>query len=166
MSDKKIQEYSIGFMFTDDMKQVLLIHKNHGPLSVVGRWNGIGGHIEPDEKPIDCQVREFEEETGVKTHSTDWDLFTKLQGGDFIVHCFWGRSSRAVLHARTTTDEQVEIINTQRTGLQHIHNRPLAPNLVWMIPFLRDETTHNHLCAVLAKYDKDDHLDIYPATTI
>lgn len=176
------QEYSIGFMFTNSMRQVLLILKEHGPSCVVGRWNGIGGHIEPGkihvseqddvfgkpncncgcqeaETPIQCQVREFEEETGVKTDESDWHKFTELQGEDFVVHCFWGRSNYVVLNARTMTDEAVEIVNTNATGTRHIHNTPLAPNLQWMIPFLRDWTTRNHLCVVLATYKKDDNLD-------
>ncbi|KKN53700.1 hypothetical protein LCGC14_0599550 [marine sediment metagenome] len=158
----KKQEYSMGLMFTKEMSQVLLIKKNHGPKSVIGRWNGIGGHLEDGETPQECQVREYEEETGVKTELSDWAQFTKLQGNDFIVHCFWGNKTYAVLHARTTTNEQVEIVNTN----QHIFNIPLAPNLKWFIPFLMDRTTHNHLCIVLAKYLKDDTLDLYPTTTI
>jgi len=160
------QEYSIGFVFNDKMTQVLLIKKEHGPKCVVGRWNGIGGHIEYDETPKECQVREFEEETGVHVPEKEWHQFTKLQGDDFIVHCFWSRSSFAVLNARTVTDEKVEIINTKATGNQHIYNMPLAPNLTWMIPFLMDRTTHNHLCVVLATYRKDDNLDADSATII
>jgi 8-oxo-dGTP pyrophosphatase MutT (NUDIX family) len=172
----KVQEYSIGFMFTEAMTQVLLILKNHGPKCVVGRWNGIGGHIEPGkihvaeqddvfgkpnctcgcqeaETPIQCQIREFFEETGVQTTEDDWSKFTELRGEDFVVHCFWGRNNRAVLNARTMTDEKVEIWNHPEAL-----NIPLAPNLKWMLPFLMDESTKNHLCVVLADYKKDDEL--------
>jgi len=162
----KIQEYSIGFMFTKDMKQVLLIKKGHGPKCVVGRWNGIGGHIEPGETPIQCQVREFHEETGVQTVEDQWAKFTELRGEDFVVHCFWGCNNSAVLNARTMTDEPVEIVNTKATGNQHIHNMPLAPNLRWFIPFLMDKSTMNHLCVVLATYCKDDDLDVDSTATI
>jgi len=184
-----IQEYSIGFMFTNSMKQVLLIKKEHGPECVVGRWNGIGGHIVPGkihvaeqddvfgksncncgcqeaETPLQCQIREFEEETGIKTAENDWYKFTELRGEDFVVHCFWGRSNRAVFNAKTVTDEKVEIVNTNNTGDLNIFNIPLAPNLAWWIPFLRDTSTHNHLCVVLATYKKDDNLDPDSTTTV
>lgn len=156
--DRK-QQYSIGFMFTKTMRQVLLILKGHGPKCVVGRWNGIGGHRMDGETPLQCQIREFHEETGVLTSEKDWHPFTRLEGDDFIVHCFWGISDYAVLNAKTVTDEQIAIFNTQATGVQHIYNIPLAPNLKWMIPFLMDSTTRNHLCIVLATYKKDDNLD-------
>lgn len=172
-------------MFNDRMNQVLLIHKNHGPKCVVGRWNGIGGHREMapphiaeqddvfgkpscicgcqegGETPIQCQIREFDEETGVMTTEKDWAQFTKLEGEDFIVHCFWGISNYAVLNAKTMTDEKVEIWNNPASL-----NIPLAPNLKWMLPFLMDGSTKNHLCVVLANYKKDDNLDPDSVTTI
>lgn len=160
-------EYSIGFMFTDDMKQVLLILKNHGPQCVVGRYNGIGGHIEEDDlNSIGAQIREFYEETGVETTRQDWFKFTELVGEDFVVHCFYGLSSRAVLNAKTMTDEKIEIVNCENTGSMNIFNIPLAPNLVWWIPFLRDVSTKNHLCVVLANYMQDDELDADTIATI
>lgn len=164
---KQITKMVIGFMFTDDMKQVLLLLKRHGPGSVVGRWNGIGGKIElTDADPMGAQIREFEEETGIATTRQDWFKFTEFRGDDFIVYCFWGTSSRAVLNARTMTDEPIEIVNCDMTGMRHIYNIPLAPNLKWWIPFLRDTSTRNHLCVVLANYLKDDKLDAATETTI
>lgn len=157
----------IGFMFTNDMKQILLILKNHGPQCVIGRHNGIGGHFElTDADPMACQIREFEEETGIKTTRQDWAKFTELRGKDFIVHCFYGLSSRAVLNAKTMTDEKIEIVNCENTGSMNIFNIPLAPNLVWWIPFLRDVSTKNHLCVVLANYMQDDELDADTVATI
>ena len=157
--ENSIQEYSIGFVFNARMSQILLIKKGHGPKCVIGRWNGIGGHIELGETPLQCQVREFEEETGVHLPEANWAKFTELRGADFTVHCFWAVSNFAVYNARTKTDERVEIINTRAYGLQNITNIPLAPNLTWWIPFLKDKTTKNHLCMVLANYMKDDELD-------
>jgi len=153
MKHKHKQEYTIGFMFNESMTEVLLILKAHGPKCVVGQWNGIGGHLEPGETPLECQMREFEEETGVKTDPADWALFTKLQGPDFIVHCFWGRNTHAVLSARTTTDERVEIVLIS----SKLDNLNLAPNLQWFIPFLCDTSTKNHLGVVLATYCKEDN---------
>ena len=156
----KIQQYSIGFMFNDDMTEVLLLLKGHGPKCVIGRWNGIGGHFNlipgtnEYETPVACQVREFHEETGVLTDESDWAKFTDLVGNDFKVHCFWGRNTKFVEAAKTTTEEEVAICFTHpKTIVQ-----PLAPNLNWWIPFLCDTTTKNHLCVVLATYLKDDDL--------
>lgn len=164
----KIQEYSMGLMFNDNMSQVLLIKKEHGPKCVVGRWNGIGGHVElpplhRGETPIQCQVREFQEETGVETTEDDWAKFTKLVGPDAIVHCFYGISNFAVLNAWTMTDEKVQI---WPTNPQQLADATFAPHLIWMILFLCDGSTKNYLDIVLATYCKDDNIDTNPIATI
>jgi 8-oxo-dGTP diphosphatase len=43
--------------------QVLLGHKKTG--FGAGKWVGIGGHVEPGEKPVEAAVREVAEETGL-----------------------------------------------------------------------------------------------------
>lgn len=163
----EIQEYSMGLMFNERMTQVLLIKKSHGPKCVVGRWNGIGGHRE-NETPIQCQVREFQEETGVETTEDDWAKFTELRGDDFIVHCFWGISNYAVYNARTMTDEKVEIWPTNPQRLAD-SDATLALNLPWMIPFLMDRSTRNEisiLYPVRATYLIEDNIDPNSTATI
>ena len=39
----------------------------------MGLWNGIGGHIEVDENPTDCILREVAEETGMQITTEDLD---------------------------------------------------------------------------------------------
>lgn len=51
--------------------------KNNDPNE--GKWIGIGGHIEKDETPDDCFVREVREETGIELNS-----FTKRGVVDFV----------------------------------------------------------------------------------
>ena len=184
MSD--FQEYSMGLMFTEDMRKVLLILKNHGPASVIGRWNGIGGHIESSkphvaeqddvfgkpgcncgcqeaETPIQCQIREYAEETGAPTTENDWEKFAELAGADFVVHCFWGRNNSAVYRAETMTNERVAIIHCDKNSWTGEHQRlnyiSTAPNLHWMIPFLRDPSTISQLGVIIAAYHKDDNID-------
>lgn len=51
-------------MFVRHEDQVLLIHKKRG--HGVGKINGPGGKIEPDETPLQCAIRETREETGIE----------------------------------------------------------------------------------------------------
>ncbi len=44
-------------------KKVLMIRRVKHPY--VGLWNGIGGHIEEGETPLECIIREFQEETDI-----------------------------------------------------------------------------------------------------
>ncbi len=51
--------------------EILLLNRERS--SWMGRWNGIGGKLEPDEEPRSAMIRELEEETGI----TDYDLHFK-----------------------------------------------------------------------------------------
>ncbi len=53
-------EVSATLMFVLRDSEVLLIHKKRG--LGAGKINGPGGHIEPDEKPMACAIRETREE--------------------------------------------------------------------------------------------------------
>lgn len=70
--------YIVGFLFRDE-REVLLIEKAR-PAWQVGRLNGVGGHVEPDEVAYDAMVREFEEETGWAVST--WEHFATLIGDD------------------------------------------------------------------------------------
>lgn len=50
--------------FIRHRNEVLLQFRRKPPNQ--GRWNGIGGSIEPGEIPTQCVIREVEEETGIR----------------------------------------------------------------------------------------------------
>jgi len=52
--------YNLCFLTRRD--QVLMLLRNKPPNR--GLWNGVGGHIEPGEDPLDSVLREVREETG------------------------------------------------------------------------------------------------------
>lgn len=81
--------YVCGFMMSWDMQEFLLIRKTH-PEWMIGKWNGIGGKIEPKhqvtsgaeggdywlmETPQEAMIREFYEETGIQTTRKRWHCF-------------------------------------------------------------------------------------------
>lgn len=123
-------EYTAGFMFSEDHKQVALIIKNR-PEWQAGLANGIGGHMELRESPFNCMVREFKEETGV-LHIKWAPFITLCVVGEFpeakgaIVHFFQTTGDLEAL--KTTTDEHVVICQVDLLP----HN--IVPNLKWLIP--------------------------------
>jgi 8-oxo-dGTP diphosphatase len=123
----KYTEYVVGFMFQND--KVALIRKNR-PTWQSGKFNGVGGHVKPDERPVEAMCREFEEETGLETHPQDWKDFAELIGGDYIVHFFYSRGDLSLL--KTTTDEEIVIVPTNDVTVVNA-----IPNLTWLIPLAK-----------------------------
>lgn len=60
MIDSKNIRFTICFLTRKD--DILLLFRNKPPNQ--GLWNGVGGHIEPDETPRQSCLREIREETG------------------------------------------------------------------------------------------------------
>lgn len=121
--------YVVGLAFSELRDRVVLIKKKRGPQMLIGKWNGVGGHVEPGEAPDEAMRREFEEETGIgRGEQGTWDHFLTLRGAGWEVHFFHMFSNDAVLRARTTEDETV--------GPHYVQGLPnnVAPNLRWIIP--------------------------------
>lgn len=126
---KPQQEYTAAFVFdATNLGLVMLIEKNR-PSWQAGKLNGIGGHLEPGETPLECVQREFHEETGVRVQ--DFELFCELtDGSNWRVHFFKGTTAH---EGQSMTDEKVVWINSRY--LHEIDN--LIPNLRWLIPMAR-----------------------------
>lgn len=70
-------DYVLGFAFTntsDPASSFVLVRLKARPEWQKGWFNGIGGRIEEDERPVQAMVREFREETGIETIESDWVL--------------------------------------------------------------------------------------------
>lgn len=126
---KLIQEYVVGFAFDTQAEKVVLIRKLK-PAWQAGLLNGVGGKIEAGELPIDAMIREFEEETGVKTSFIDWTNFLTVRGVESTVHCF--SAFIDISKARSAEKEKVE------THPVFPLPRDTIPNLQWIIPLALD----------------------------
>jgi 8-oxo-dGTP diphosphatase len=104
--------YCCGFLFcaTDNgQPDILLIRKNR-PSFLRGLLNGIGGHVEPGETPLDAMRREFNEEAGLTIDG--WMADSILNGPDFVVHFFHAWADRETfLRAQPMTDEPIVPVN-------------------------------------------------------
>lgn len=136
----EMKKFVIGFAFTDKYEKVMLIRKNR-PEYFKGLWNGVGGHIEEGEMPVEAMSREFTEETGICNVRTEWRYFLKInfRNPNFLgeMHCFSYRPN-------LTTDEVMEAINNSPTdeslGLFNVQSLPLniIRNSKWLIPMALD----------------------------
>lgn len=138
MSNKKVFNYVLGFLFSRDYDNgsVALISKTH-PDWQAGKLNGIGGSINEGETPHQAMIREFHEEAGLLT--CNWYNFAILSGhmnGDttqeeFHIHCFCNEDNLSQLV--TQTDENIVIIEVAHLAqYEHIYN------LSWLLPMAQN----------------------------
>ena len=58
---------SLGFVMSADRKRVLLVHRTAWPDDdQLGKYNGLGGKMEPGEDVVSCMRREIHEEAGIE----------------------------------------------------------------------------------------------------
>ncbi|CAN5728807.1 hypothetical protein BH24ACT21_BH24ACT21_15240 [soil metagenome] len=121
--------YVVGFYFSECGEQVALIRKLN-PEWQRGLLNGIGGKVEPGERPYDAMMREFEEETGA--HIEGWRLFCTATTEDDRLHFFTARGDLTELYSAET--EEVLTVT-----VEDISTLDTIPNLRWLVPLALDE---------------------------
>lgn len=92
---------TLGYVLSADGSHVLLIHRNARPDDpALGKYNGLGGKLEPHEDVAAGMIRELREEAGIEATdlrlqgTVSWPGFGK-NGEDwfgfiFVIHAFTG----------------------------------------------------------------------------
>lgn len=101
-------QYALGFLFTPDGKQVVLIRKNR-PANLAGKLNGIGGQLGPGESARAGVGREFLEATGVSIPPQEWRPVARLWGKGYEIAGFCA-FSEAAARCTSKTDEEVALL--------------------------------------------------------
>lgn len=127
-----MKRYVVGFMFSEDEKEVLLIEKQT-PAWQKGFLNGIGGKLEEGESAAKAMVREFQEETGLHTKLTDWQPFVRIYVGEQACIDFYSYHSNKLYTAKTIEQEVVSHYLVQNLP------KNVMPNLRWLIPLSLDK---------------------------
>lgn len=85
---------TLGYVLSPDREQVLLIHRNARPGDQhLGKYNGLGGKLEPDEDVVTGMRREIFEEAGIECEALSlrgtisWPGFGK-HGEDWLGFVF------------------------------------------------------------------------------
>lgn len=134
-----MKNYVLGFIFNKSVDEVCLILKNR-PYWQSGLYNGIGGHIEEGETPIQAIARESKEETGFEGNNWELILQMKREGEDsFLCHVFRCISEYNSLSdiCKTMEDQEVEIFS--------VNNLPknIISNLKWLINICIDKNNYS-----------------------
>lgn len=128
------QNFVCGFLYNKNQSQVILVKKNR-PKWQLGRLNGVGGKLEEKENSKACMVREFREETGVITNTTDWTHFCSYTWKEGIVNFYCATNEKYFIKVKTITDEEVGPYY-----IQDIKNHPHIYNLNWLVPLSLDSS--------------------------
>lgn len=85
---------TLGYVLSPDRRRVLMIHRNARPGDLhLGKYNGLGGKLEPNEDIVAGMRREILEEAGIECHdlslrgTISWPGFGK-QGEDWFGFVF------------------------------------------------------------------------------
>lgn len=111
-----------------------------------GKYNGIGGKIEPGERSLDCVVRETLEETGLKTNAEQWTYVGEIKSKEWSVDIYTTIYKGETIDATTITDEQISWFETNNLPLNVIGN------LKWLIPQAVYKLTHSEFDSCTAYY--------------
>lgn len=58
---------ALGFVLSPDRRRVLMVYRTYrSDDDHLGKYNGLGGHMEPDEDIVTCIRREIREEAGIE----------------------------------------------------------------------------------------------------
>lgn len=121
-----ITNYVVGFAF-DQYGAVALINKNK-PAWQKGKWNGVGGHIEPTDPSTRYAIaREFHEETAMYTQPEQWRHVGRSIESDAVVQIFTARVP--LLHVHTNTAETVRVFPEYDQLMLGGDQFPCIPNL-------------------------------------
>lgn len=123
-------EYVCGF-YRDEQNNLLLILKNK-PDWQKGKFNGVGGKIEPKESVILAMAREFQEETGFTTNAEEWKLKLVLEAPNYKVYFM---TYDGVWFIPTPSNEGELQWHKDMTLPLNV-----LPNLKWIIPMCFDRT--------------------------
>jgi 8-oxo-dGTP diphosphatase len=147
------QKYVVGFMFTEDCKHVVLIRKNK-PTWQVGKLNGVGGKIEPNETPLNAMIREYREEATMIYEK--WDNFLTIEYKTCVVYFFKGFNDECYQYSETKEEEQIEKIN-----IDFFPEDEVIPNLNWIVNLaLDDDIKHADGMEEYARQFQPEEIDL------
>lgn len=125
--ETEMKHYVVGFTFNRTSDKVLLVRKNR-PEWQAGKWNGIGGKIEPsDPSPLHAMDRETKEETNT---NCAWELVTIFTCPGGTVYFYRSFSSFKGIWFEQMEDEKLKVWRLDTDTLPD----NIDPELKWVIP--------------------------------
>lgn len=133
-----MNKYTLGV--AADKDSIVLIKKTK-PAWQAGNYNFVGGKVEIGESFPSCMVREFFEETGVKTVNKDWIYVGKMHRKNDFICKIYATSVPQIAEARTMTEEEIVIVNPDKFLLDSELQSNMLTNILTIYNFI---VSHDH----------------------
>jgi len=102
-----VKRSGTSIIFVNDAGQVLLLLRDDNPaIPYPNMWDLPGGHVEPDETPRECIVREMREEMGLEL--TDFEPASVMEFSDRFEHTFWTRANLQIDEINLTEGQRLQ----------------------------------------------------------
>ena len=117
-----------SIIFINDRSQILLFLRDDIPgLPYPNTWDVPGGHLESNESPAECIVREMKEEMNLTLES--FELFSEIEFEDRIEYTFWAGADFEIGQIELTEGQKLKWFTedeAKRTTLAYGFNEIVA----------------------------------------
>lgn len=162
-------DFTLCFIVYKD--KILMLNREKDPW--MGRWNGIGGKIEPDESPLYSVKREILEETGINPYSMrieckgtlTWNVKDNQRKG-LILFVAYPKGSIQLRVPSKTTEGILDLKSLD--WILDEDNMGLADNIPYFLPIIlsKEECYHFKCTFENNKLIKMSHVQIKDITKI
>ncbi len=102
-------------IFLNPQNEILLLLRDDKPaISFPNCWDIPGGRLEEGETPLECIIREMQEE--LERDVTNTTLFTKTEFTDRIEHTFWIRADFDAATAPLHEGQRIQWFSEEEIG--------------------------------------------------
>ena len=136
--EESVKRKGSSIIFINDEGQILLfLRDNKSDLPYPNMWDVPGGHVEADESPGKCIVREMKEEINLVLD--EFELFSKIEFEDRIEYTFWTSADLDIDKIELTEGQQLKWFTrdeAKQTQLAYGFNE-IVEKFFRKAPFLR-----------------------------
>ena len=105
--EESVKRKGSSIIFINDEGQILLfLRDNKSDLPYPNMWDVPGGHVEVDESPEKCIIREMKEEMDLVLD--EFELFSKIEFEDRIEYTFWTRADLDIDEIKLTEGQKLK----------------------------------------------------------
>ena len=138
-------------------RDILMMKRSPHKRVFPNQYNGLGGHIERDEDPLTCAIREIKEESGLDVHSVRLRTIHNIDAG---------QDTGIILFVFTAISESRSVIQDMSEGTlewiprDNILSIDLVEDLPFLIPRILDMENEEPPQFVHVSYDPFDQIQL------